>query len=560
MMGFETTLDAGEIIDLWLRPAAQASTSRVSIQDGGGREIELVGGPTDDFERKSYRAAARGQVGLAWDGATTAVSLAYSYAPDEVFERGIRLLWTTPDNVNGARRFRLHLQPPWGWMNDPNGLFETGGTTHAFYQHYPHARRWNTMHWGHAISRNLIDWVHLPVFLDPRRELLNDDAKSGGAFSGSAVPGPNGTARIFYTDRQDDREPNWEWQMTAVSTDLITAGPARAIVTERPPIPGFRRDMRDAYVFRGPDGLWKMLLGGADAEGGVVLLYESAEPDGADGWKLIGPAYTDRLPAGVPVECPSMVPLSGEGEGLYVLVFSLLGLRDESTRRRNLSYAVVGRFDGRSFEAIARRELDFGTDSYAFQAFRHAEHGPMGIAWAANWTDVFRDRDFPSAMTFPRLLVWQQGSLFTPPVPTVAELREKSLLEGRAGLTQPVALPNGLAEIEIEFAARGADFVVEFTHASHRLALVSSGSTLELQFEPPGFRAVPRYIAEGASPTRLRIFIDVGLIEIYADDGRWCATKRIDSDAPITAFKLASGLENVREARVWALRPARALP
>lgn len=77
-------------------------------------------------------------------------------------------------------------------MNDPNGLVALDGRVHAFYQHYPSALRWDTMHWGHAVSDNLVDWTHLPVFLHPRPVLLADPSLQGGAFSGSAIALPDG--------------------------------------------------------------------------------------------------------------------------------------------------------------------------------------------------------------------------------------------------------------------------------------------------------------------------------------------------------------------------------
>ncbi|MFT4014247.1 MAG: GH32 C-terminal domain-containing protein [Paracoccus sp. (in: a-proteobacteria)] len=563
MPAFDTVLAQDDLIEIWARPCPDHGEWRVEILDAKGGRTELAGSASDDYRRASHRIAAPGPVTVRWADDDTQVSLAYAYG-NRVLQDGVRLLWTTPRNANDGRRYQLHLQPPWGWMNDPNGMIEIGGVTHAFYQHYPHSRRWNTMHWGHACSANLVDWVHLPIFLDPRPELLADDAKVGGAFSGSAIVRADGSLRLFYTDRQDDREPNWEWQMLTDTADLLTPAESRAVVRDRPPLPGFRRDMRDPYVFRGPDGRWKMLLGGGDDAGGLVLLYETADPEAADGWTFIGPLHAEPMRAGIPVECPCMIALEGEGEGLWVLFFGLIGARDEISRRRNMSYALVGRFDGQRFHEIARREADFATDAYAFQSFRHGQHGPIAMAWAANWTDVFKDRDFPSAMTFPRRLLWRDGRLLTPPVETVAELRQDLILNDPAALAQsraqPLALPQGLAEIELELTSPGATFSLELTHPTHHVALVSTGTSLELQFDPPGTRTVPRYAAEEAAITRLRIFVDTGLIEIYADDGRWCATKRLDSDEPFTGIRFHGDADAVGTVQVWTLRPAGSLP
>ncbi|WP_062228157.1 GH32 C-terminal domain-containing protein [Aureimonas frigidaquae] len=552
-----TTVRIGDIIDLWLRPAKGGARSRLVLEVGGiARNID--GGPTDDFQRHSLTMEADGTARLSFDPETTELSLAYAYTPARVMDEGIRLLHTSERNGNEGRRFALHLQPPFGWMNDPNGLFEQDGVTHAFYQHYPHGRRWNTMHWGHAVSHNLVDWVHLPIFLDPPAHMLADDAKVGGAFSGSAQPQPDGSVRVFFTDRDDDRKPRMEWQMSALSQDLLNVGPAQALITDAPPLEGFGRDLRDPYVFRGPDGLWKMLLGGADTRGGLVLLYESTHPQGAADWRFVGVLHEEPCAPSLPVECPCMLPLTGEGEGLHVLIFGLIGYRDPSTRRRNLSFALIGRFDGARFAPIARQELDFIADSYAFQGFVHAAHGPMGLAWAANWTDVFKDRDFPSAMTLPRRLVWRDHALSTPVVDSVTQLRSAVLADDPAALAGGVALPDGLAEIELTLCEPDAPFQLDFAHGSHRIALTGDGRSLELCFEPPGARVVPRYATEVTGLTQLRIFVDVGLIEVYAQDGRWCGTKRIDSDEPVSAVRLTAG--GVARARVFALRPARGLP
>ena len=549
-------LDAGERLHVWQRPQGPGRAPSVEVRDSAGAATILCGPRSGDFAPALYEARRAGPVALHWDEAATRVSLIYAWRPAHVIEEGVRVLWTSPQNRPDNARYRLHLRAPFGWMNDPNGCCEIGGLTHVFYQHYPHGHRWNNMHWGHAVSANLIDWVHLPVFLNPRPEMLADKAKSGGAFSGSAIARESGGIRVFYTDHEDRREPEMEVQLTAVSTDLIAAGASAPIIERRPPIHGFRRDMRDPYVFKGPDGVWKMLLGGADEEAALVLLYESRHVEGAEDWTYAAILHREPLARAVPAECPCLVALEGAGAGLFVLTFGLIGLRDAATLRRNLSYMIVGRFDGRRFDEAARRELDFGADCYAFQAFAH-HLGPHGVAWAANWTDVFRDRDYFSAMTFPRRLIWRDGMLLTPPAESVRELRCALLADDASKLAAGLALPDGLAEIDVAFARAGAPFKLVFAHPTHQIALVYDGATLELQFEPPGHRVTPRYVAQDVSLSRLQVIIDVGLIEIFADGGRWCATKRIDSDEPINSITLHAEHVDGGRAEAWRLRPRR---
>jgi beta-fructofuranosidase len=554
MTEFEAVLDAGDIVHLWQKAPSRTALSEVSVV-GGSEPVRLAGVHSDDFTRSVFEAPVADTYRFGWNETATAVSLAYSFAPARVAKEGVRLLRTTAKNRASSARYKLHFQAPWGWMNDPNGLCQIDGASHLFYQHYPHSLRWNTMHWGHAISDNLVDWIDQPIFLEPRAELLADNGLTGGAFSGSAIPHPEGGVRVFYTDREDDREPSQEWQITTVSGDMLSVGPSTPIITDRPSIPNFGKDIRDPYVFRGPDGLWKMVVAGADDRGGLVLLYETQDPDAADGWTFVDVLHREPLSRSIPAECPGLIALDGEGEGLYALVFGIIGFRDEATHRRNLSYAIVGRFDGRKFEPIARREIDFGTDCYAIQAFQHAD-GPVGIAWAANWTDVFKDRDFHSAMTFPRRFVWQDGALRMPPVEGVKALRTGVAAQTLVA-TGSVPLEGGLGEIEIELATPGSPFMLDFAHADHGISLVYDGKTLELVFDPPGNRVVPRYLTPTTTLGSVRIFVDVGLIEIYVDGGLQCATKRMDSDAPITAIELKADTASLHLARLWNLRPIR---
>ena len=551
LKGFEATVAAGEVLHVWQKPAGGA-TSRVWIV-GHGPDVVLSGPPTDDFQMQVHTVAATGQIRLEWDEAETAVSICYAFDPSVAFDRDIRVLWASPAATVGADRFRLHFTPPFGWMNDPNGLIEIGGRAHLFYQHYPHALRWNNMHWGHAVSEDLVHWTHLPVFLHPPAGLLADNALKGGAFSGSAIAGPNGSLRVFHTDRQDGRQPEQEWQMTAISPDGISVAPSTPVIKSRPPLPGFGPDLRDPFVFKGPDGAWKMLLGGADANAALVLMYETDHPEATEGWRFAGVLHREPLERAVPAECPCLIALDGEGDGLFALVFGLVGHQSPVLGRLNPNFALVGRFDGKTFTEIARRELDFIGDCYAFQSFAWAGR-PVGIAWAANWAYVGRSHDFPSCMTFPRRLVWQDKALLMPQVETVQALRTGTLV---ADLAQGVALGDGLVELALDFTCPGA-FRLSLDHPDNPLLLTFEDGALELTgtWARPLARSV-RHLVQTSAPRHLTLYVDVGLVEVAVDGGRLNGTKRIDTDLPFTRLTLETGPDTKASAALWRLRPAK---
>lgn len=226
-----------------------------------------------------------------------------------------------PDLANDPDRPRYHFLPPANWMNDPNGPAYVNGEYHLYYQHNPKAAKWDTMHWGHAVSKDLLHWKHLPISLAPTPGGPDKD----GCFTGLMIQN-NGVPTIIYTG------VNPEMQCLATSKDLQHWEKRPEPILSRPPeglkTPGFR----DPHVWRDGDG-WLMLIGaGLPDKGGTALLYESKD---LLHWTYLKPLLTGTIRPGVkdPVgsgamwECPEFFPVgkqwllhvSTQGKVLYWL-------------------------------------------------------------------------------------------------------------------------------------------------------------------------------------------------------------------------------------------------
>lgn len=258
------------------------------------------------------------------------------------------------------KRFLYHFEPEKGWMNDPNGLVSFKGRYHAFFQHYPHKPQWGPMHWGHAVSDDLIHWEELPIALYP--DMPYEDG--GGCFSGSAVV-KDGKLYLFYTSVS--RELG-QTQSVAVSEDGIrfTKYPGNPVISRNPlGFPDFR-DPKVVFL----DGRWYMVLGSGDEKGGKVLLFESKD---LLNWDYAGILFEGAEYAPC-IECPDFFRLGAR----YVLMFSKM-----NEPERSACFAVGDFRDGKLVDyRISRPE--WGIDFYAPQTFAD-DRRRIVIGWMYHW-------------------------------------------------------------------------------------------------------------------------------------------------------------------------------
>lgn len=284
-------------------------------------------------------------------------------------------------------RPQIHFSPREKWMNDPNGMLYHKGEYHLFYQYFPDSTVWGPMHWGHAISRDLVHWEHQPIAIYPD--------SLGLIFSGSAVADVQNTSGFgskenpplvaIYTYHSMEKE-------RAGRTDYQTQGLAYSLDDgrtwkkyENNPIlknPGIK-DFRDPKVFwHEGTKQWIMILAVADH----TELYNS--PD-LKSWNKLSDFGKDYGAHGGVWECPDLIELTVENSSEKKWVM-LVSINPGGPNGGSATQYFVGDFDGKNFTTKQEKSnsfwIDHGPDNYAGVTWSNAPGGrKIFTGWMNNW-------------------------------------------------------------------------------------------------------------------------------------------------------------------------------
>ena len=332
------------------------------------------------------------------------------------------------ETYSEPHRPQIHFSPKSGWMNDPNGMVFFNGKYHLFFQHNPDSTVWGPMHWGHAVSTDLVHWEELPIALYP--DTL------GTIFSGSAVIDVNNTAGFgknamiaIYTNHSHELEKTgtdkYQTQGIAYSTD---EGKTWSKYSGNPVVqnPGIR-DFRDPKVFwYETDKKWIMTLATLDH----ITFYSS--PD-LKNWKEESEFGKEVGAHGGVWECPDLFPLDYGGKTIWIL---LVSINPGGPNGGSATQYFTGNFDGKTFSPFDThiRWVDFGPDDYAGVTWSNTGERKIFMGWMSNWqyANVVPTKVWRSAMTVPRdLKMVKTGTEFllaSQPVPELNQLNEDSVL------------------------------------------------------------------------------------------------------------------------------------
>jgi len=421
-----------------------------------------------------------------------------------------------PKAAKDPTRPVFHFRPPAQWMNDICGAIFHKGYYHIFYQLNPFgADMWGVRgsSWGHARSRDLVRWEHLPIAIVPSADLGEMRCNSG-----SVALNGRGTPMIFYTYVPRKRGvKRQQWAAIALDDDLrtwrkLTANPLMAAGAN-----GVPADMQggwsDPFLFRAGGRTFVTFK----SSGGAVC---EAQDAALTKWK-----YAGRM-EGVEGECPNFLPLQGK----WVLLRSTyppsyqVGRFDPETIRFHKSGPT--RTLDHAYGPKPARNFSINRGFYGTNVLFDAKGRCVLFGWVSGFKT---GRGWNGCMSLPRILtLGPDDRLIQTPAPELQKLR------GRHVQLRDVALRNESKAIEntrgdtVEVVAqfRPGDaraFGLRFRRSKDgkdTLAFRCDGKTLTA-----AGTTVPVELAKGEKSLRLHVFLDRSVMEAFINGGRECVTR-----------------------------------
>jgi len=457
----------------------------------------------------------------------------------------------TPDKpYHEPYRPQVHFSPKEHWTNDPNGMVFYKGTYHLFFQYYPNATVWGPMHWGHAVSKDLMHWKELPIALYPD--------SLGYIFSGSAVVDSNNTSgfgkkgktplvAIFtHHSPKGEKAGKNDFQNQSLAYSLDNGETWKKYVGN--PVlknPGIR-DFRDPKVmWYAKEKKWVMTLATKDD----ITFYSS--PD-LKNWKKESEFGKELGAHGGVWECPDLFPLTFENKTHWVLI---VNLNPGGPNGGSATQYFIGQFDGNKFTPAdtKTRWLDYGPDEYAGITWSNTGNRRIFLGWMSNWqyANQVPTVKWRNAMTIPRELTLFKSNdelyLKSMPVKEIQSLQSKNLKNGVSKL--PGALPGQyimklktarLADCSITLSnSNGEKLIIGYDKSKNQYFIdrTKSGKA-DFSDKFSGIAYAPRF--SKVTNSEITLLVDRSSVELFADGGRTVMTSIFFPSKPYQQLNLKS--------------------
>lgn len=444
-------------------------------------------------------------------------------------------------NTPEKHRPLFHFTPDSMWMNDPNGLVFLDGEYHLFYQYYPDSTVWGPMHWGHAISTDLVHWQHQPIALYPD--------SLGYIFSGSAVFDKNNTSALgtannpplvaifTYHNITGERSGKNNFQSQGIAYSL-DKGRTWKKYEKNPvlPNPGIR-DFRDPKVnWNEETGKWIMIMAVQDH----VNIYSSPN---LKNWTLESEFGQNLGAHGGVWECPDLfkIKIANSDESKWVM---LVSINPGGPNGGSATQYFTGNFDGHIFTTAQTdtRWIDKGADDYAGVTWSNipdSDGRRIFLGWMSNWNyaQIVPTVKWRSAMTFPReLTLTANGIIKSAPVKEIELLRNRYKkikevkVEGEFDLAKEIPYTFYPLEMNMDLKLTGMDdfeFILSNDNGE-RLVFGYDGKQKQLYIDrtnssknkfSAGFFSRHSTAVDLSGKVNLKMLLDVSSIELFVNEG-----------------------------------------
>lgn len=413
---------------------------------------------------------------------------------------------------------KFHLTGERNWINDPNGLIYYKGKYHMFYQHFPYAPQWGTMHWGHAISDDMVNWTYEPIALFPTK--LYD---RNGCFSGSAIE-VNGDLYLYYTAVKYINTP--EDNITVAKDDVFEASQAMIISKDGFNFDNFNdksliipaikdRDLghythtRDPKVWKYKDNYY-MILGTKVKKGdnekytGKLLYYKSKD---AKTWKYINSFELHGL--GDMWECPDIFAVDGK----HILTLSPENYYTDGTYPTNNAVFGIINFEEETcntkFKKDDFRVVDLGLDYYAPQSFIDKEGRRVQIGWL-RMNKPFASHTWIGMMSLPRVVEVKNKQIFTNVHPNISSLFTKEVDIEDVDLKNSICIK---ATLKNNSKINIGGYEISFENN-----ILTGDRTKVCNQEKVQLKSSTKVLDNNCY---IEVYIDYGVVEIYINNGQY---------------------------------------
>lgn len=469
---------------------------------------------------------------------------------------------TTSDTSDMLEKHRpaFHFSPGKGWMNDPNGLIFHKGFYHLFFQYTPTATTPNfeKMHWGHAVSSDLVNWKELPASIFP------DD--KGAIFSGSTVADINNTSGFgqhgeiplvaVYTqhDPKGERAGHNDFQKQALAYSLDD-GQSWIKFEGNPVLSGSGiRDFRDPKViWHEESGQWIMTL----ATNQSITFYGS---NNLKHWERLSEFGAGVGEHGGVWECPDLLRFQTKSGEKWVL---LVSLNPGGPNKGSGTQYFVGSFDGKQFTTDQKdtRWMDYGPDNYAGVTFANTGARKLLIGWMSNWeyADRVPSSTWRGGNTIVRELrlvsVGERWLLVSSPVEELKKLCTEKIAIKKTTIGNGVELSRSIEDLNNTFQGsfeiqKNTAFEIELANSlgeklvfgldKNNQYFIDRSEAGDTNFSDKFIKYAMAPRIETARKMAIRFLIDQNSIEFFGDHGKTNMSGLFFINSPFTTMKIKS--------------------